>query len=370
MSKKFFTLVACLLACLPAQAQQEGFAFLRVSHYCPMPYMLPDYFQQEAWGDSVARVSADWLKTKLKVRKVDVKQHEALTYHPTRLPVEARGVNFSETAYAYFAELQTELTLGNKKKNLPELDKGIFSLYLRVFDQKQRKVLQESLKIHFTIQPDGAGKGDVWLNNAQFKTLYNKALRALMQKESIEKKPLNFMQMPSEEVSLFLAKANKTLLTTEGRGKFTWVRPDTAVSLLLELQTPHYEDKTYRREATFVRAGKERIQLKGLLPERTPQEVFIQFAAPQMNLAGVQNSEVLDLAETETKRNAWTWLAYQHNGLVKVYEGDELKAVFIKNEGYEVYLSPTCRNRDLQMIGKLLVAEVLVRALQKQYEVR
>lgn len=334
--------------------------------------MLPDYFQSKMWGDSIVRVSAEWLTKKLKVKKTDHKLQDALAYHPYRLPDEATRPNFSATTYAYFAEIQTELTLGYNKKNLPELDKGQFILYLRVFDQKQRKVMQESLRIPFAIQPCATNDCDVWLTEAQFKELYHKALRILFQKEAHDKKTGQFTQGNSPEVTQFLTKATKTILTHESRGQYLWARGDSVASLTVELQMPHYEDRTHRREATFVKAGKERIQMKGLLSEQKPTEFFIQFAEPQINLAGIQNAEVLDLAETISQRNAWTWLAYQHNGLVKVYEGDDLKAILLKNAGagFEAYLAPHCKKRDVVMIEKLLAGEVLVKALQKQYEMR
>jgi hypothetical protein len=353
-----------LLFALPAAAQTP-YAFLRASHYCESPYMMPDYFQ-EGWGDSIVRASAEWARKELKVKKVDFKLQEALTYHPSRLPEERERVNFSETAYSYFVELKTEIDIPyNAKKQAYQLDNGHFFLYWSVFDSKQRIVLQIKRRIPFSISPTQAS--DVLLNKTQFKQLYNKALALLMNPQEAHTK-MRFEQTMSEEVGKFLEKATTTTLVGEGRGKFAWQRPDTTHSLALELQMPHKEGKTYRREATYT-AGKERIQMKALLLEDKPQEIFVQFAEPQLNLVALQARNVLDMAENVEGRNAWSWIAYQDN-LVKVYEGDELRAVLMMGEGYKVYVRPQARKMEFQMIGKLLLAEVLVRALQKQYEMR
>jgi hypothetical protein len=366
-------LLWAILTCLPCQlyAQAEPkFAFLRTAHYATMPYMMPDYFQEEAWTDSLMQVIAQSIKSTLKVQKVDYKQHQAITYHPTSLPEEGTGYNFTNTAYEYFAEVQTSVTLGHNRKNLPELDKGLFTLYLRVYDQKQRRVLQKNAQVRFVIEPDKEGMGDAWLSAPQFKQLYNQALHITFQKQKNDNKTWNFQQTPSAELQDFITKANPTHIYAEARGQYKWVMPDSSFTLGLELQMPHYEAKTHRREATLMWAGKVRNQVKGLLSDKKPQELFIQFTRPQFNFAALQSGEVLDIAETDEQKNVWTWLAYQHNGLVKVYQGDELKAVLVRQEGYKCYLSHRLRTGDQAMIGYLLTADVLVRALQKQYDFR
>ncbi len=372
--RKIHCLLLVFLFSLPAVGQKpsvQSFAFLRVTHYSPMPYMMPDYFQEEAWTDSIMGVSAAWLKKTLKVQKVDYKMHESITYQPTHLPEEAGSHNFSQTDYTYFTELQTELTLGYHKKQLPELDKGVFALHLKVFDQNQRKVLQKSLKIPFIVQSNKDGLGDVWLTSKQFKQLYEQALKTLTQGEKAGKNTRIFEQTSSDELTTWLQNATKTTLIAEGRGKYMWVRGDSTLALALELQLPYYAEKTYRREATFTYAGQAgKMQLKGLLAERNPKELFIQFITPQLNLAALQTHEVLDLSQTEAKKNAWTWIAYNHNGMVKVYEGDVLKAVLVRNTGYDCYLASRWTIREAAMISKMLMADVLVRALQKQYDVR
>jgi|GEM_PF-3214716 len=371
----FFVSILCLCAssvCLPAMAQQGNYAFLKVSHYCNMPYMMPDYFQEPAWADSLMKAHAVWVKRELKVTKVDYKLREAISYHASKLPEDGQQYDFTQTGYAYFAEIQTTLILGENKKNLPELDKGFFGFYLKVYDQKQRKVLQKSIRIPFHIQPNKDGWGDVWLTASQFKHLYSYALRTLMQGGKVGKE-WEFQQKTSEELTQWLQESTKTTLLTEGRGKYTWARGDSTLALSLELQIPHKEGQTYRREATFT-YGQDayKYQLKGLLTEKNPKETFIQFITPQLNLASIQNNEALDLAQAETNKGSWAWIAYQHNGMVKVYEGDALKAVLVRNinTGYDTYLHSYWTVREAKMIARLLMAEVLVRALQKQYEVK
>lgn len=350
--------------------QEARYAFMRVSHYSNMPYMMPDYFQDEVWSDSLMQFMAESMRKTLKLTKVDYKQHQAISYHPTNLPEESIGYNFKNTSYEYFIEVQTQVKLGNNKKQLAELDKGSFLMYLRVYDQKQRKILQQSTQIRFLIEPNKDGLGDAWLHKNQFKQLYHEALQAVFLQKKITKTPIAFLQMPSEETASFLKEATKTHIYTEARGQYKWLLPDTSFTIGLELQMPHYEDKTHRREATFMQAGKVQNQLKGLLADKKPQEIFVQFIKPQLNLGALQTAEVLDIAETSSPKTAWTWLAYQHNGMVKIYHGDEIKAILIKKEGYECYLSPNLTAQDLQMLTHLLMAEVLIRALQKQYEFR
>ncbi|MDX2302694.1 MAG: hypothetical protein NW226_07830 [Microscillaceae bacterium] len=334
----------------------------------------PDYFQDQAFTDSLKLQISDWLRENYAASTTDFKKRNPVSFVVViSPPSEPRSIEHTvyDLSLGIVSTLESGLTYDRYK---PE--EGLLKFDVWLLDRKGRKIFKNKTAVRFVIARKPSNPNEVYLSREDFYELYKAGIRAALNIQPTKK--MHVFQQPDHEVYNQLISQSEPLgFYRVNRGVFEIRGAENPLSFRLDLEVPLVRRDTFSRTAEFINPfNQETYWMEASLISNQAHRMRakINTNSEMVALEGFRTSEQFVL-EANVKGNAWQMSRNLFSNLIKIQKYGSVLALLIYEGGdpsydahYGLYFSSRCTTLDKVTALNLIGMEALVQTVQKFYE--
>lgn len=372
--KLFFGVVGLFLLSQTLVAQPKIFV-ARLEHQTNQPEAFPNYFQNQAFTDSLTRLIKGWLAEKYKSQVIDFKKQNPVSYAPVILITEPIK-SIKNTGYDWALSLITTLEY-NFSKDRKKPSTGIMTCTTEFYDQDNRRFQRQKSKAEFIISENNAFYAEALISEDDFQKLYFTTLKALFTQQKPEK--MVFRQPDDESAKVIIEKGSSLILNQLNRASFEMLSDISKQTISIQLNQPAQEAEKFDRSANFKNPFDQKdYLLTASLTGKRPDRVQITLFQANEVLGNIRSQTYTEEIQLIGKIDNQKVLMVrkENNLMVKFFVRDHLCAILAHQKGkynvdaqYKLYFEPNISSANKVLIINLLATEVLVQALQKFHQI-
>lgn len=355
---------------------QNKAIILEFTHQTDTPVAFPNYFEDTEWTQHVVGHVKNWVSATFKASVVDVRKKNPITFVPYQV-LQNTPLSITKTDYNLAIGIHSSLVSGLTSSKLAPHE-GRLRMEVAVYNDRQKKIFKNKIKVDFTIIKDTSFYQEAWLSKEEFQEFYFHCVKMALRQDFI-KKGYTFQQMPQKEYKLFVQQAHRLELKRRNRGRFE-VLGEVPEVIELKFSAPSQREKEYSRVATVENTiNQKSYRIKAILKSNYhPVDVKVYFSQKQQSIGVLQGDKTLEVTQLygEIQGDDLVFTRNLDSQFVKIESNGVLWAMMDHKGGriedsarYLLYLLPSLTQMQKAKVLDLLMAETAYNAIIKYYEI-